>query len=116
MAACPHENCRHVTIGLICGQEIQGGPSREGLASAMGHTVDTQTRAYDLHRPVRQAQETYDRMGNVRRHLQTQLADAMKRVKRTVVLEDDEDIELVLSSSAVEPVVVDGDEYFTPEG
>ena len=109
---CPQKNCRHVTIGLVCGQEIEGGPSREGLATAMGHTVETQARTYDLLRPVRQAQETYDRMGNVRRHL----AEAMRRVKRArpVVLEDDEDIELVLSSSDEEATVVDGDEYFTP--
>jgi hypothetical protein len=52
-------------------------------------------------------------MERVRRHL----AEAMKRVKtRHVVLEDeDDDIELVLSSdSDEEPVVVDGDEFFTP--
>ena len=77
----------------------------------MGHTVATQSRTYDLHRTARQAQQTYDSMVSVRRHL---LAEAMKRVKRKVVLEDDEDIEIVLSSSDEEAVMVDGDEYFTP--
>ena len=79
----------------------------------MGHTVETQARTYDLSRAVRQAQQAYGKMERVRRHL----AEAMKRVKtRHVVLEDeDDDIELVLSSdSDEEPVVVDGDEFFTP--
>ena len=84
------KKCRHVTIGLVCGQGIEGGPSREGLATAMGHTVATQARTYDLHRAARQAQETYDSMASLRRHLVT---EAMKRVKRQrVVLEEEEDI------------------------
>lgn len=106
-------NCRHVTIGLICGEQIEGGPSREELATAMGHTVETQAKTYDLNRSAREAQQTYGKMDNVRKHL---TKEAMQRKwTRTVVLEDDDDIEIVLTSSDdEEPVVVDGDEFFTP--
>jgi hypothetical protein len=108
------KNGRHITIGLVCGEEIEGGPSREELATAMGHTVETQARAYDLYRPTRQAQATYSKMGSVRKHLK----EAMERTKRRkVVLDDDEDdieIDLSSDSSDDEPIVVDGDEFFTP--
>jgi hypothetical protein len=86
---------RHLTVDLICGENIRGAPSREEAASAMGHSVETQGKIYDVYKKKREAQGAYDAMGNVRKYLRI---SHQARQRRFVVDEEGDDIEVDLDS------------------
>ena len=101
--------CRHITIGAIHGaaSPIEGAPTQEQLATAMGHSTTTARMHYDRCKPQRDAQRAMDGMHAMRSNILAvhgeEVARVMDRAPAAEVVEADEtdteyysDIEIVL--------------------
>ena len=67
--------CRHITIGVVHGarRPIEGAPTKEELATAMGHAPSTATKHYDRTKPQRDAQRAVEGMRALREAMRAEV-------------------------------------------